>query len=238
MEKNSQLIMSSKSPLFKAIVKGHVSDVAQILSTIKINPNNIVDTFNKQNVYFYTALIKEDIPALKLIKYFKLKGINPLRKDKNQQTCLFYACREGKKSCCNYLINKCKLNINDKDIFGQTPIFYCIRGNKLNTTKLMLKLGADINVQDIFGQTCLFYAIKESYNDLVELLIWAGAKIEVVDKSGRTPYMFAKSNGYDDICDILAKNGAKDYDNKIGYRSPFCKIDEKKGVFILHNINN
>ena len=223
MEQNSQLIMSSKSPLFKATVKGYLPDIDNILSTLKIHPNSIIDSFNNQNTFFYSALIKEDSQALEIFKYFYSKGINPSKKDKNEQTCLFYACREGKKLCCNYLVNKCKLNINEKDIFGQTPIFYCVRGNKINTTKLMIKLGADLNIQDIFGQTCLYYAIKESHKDLVELLLWAGAKVDMIDKSGRSPYIFAKCYGCDDICDILVKNGSKDFDIAFGYKSPFCK---------------
>ena len=223
MEKNSQIIMSSKSPLFKAIIKGYLPDIDSIFSTLKIHPNNIIDTFNNQNTFFYSALIKDDNQALKVFKYFYSKGINPSKKDKNEQTCLFYTCREGKKICCNYLVNKCKLNINDKDIFGQTAIFYCVRGNKINTTKLMIKLGADLNIQDIFGQSCLYYAIKESYKDIVELLLWAGAKVDMIDKSGRSPYIFAKCYGCDDICDILVKNGSKDFDIGFGYKSPFCK---------------
>ena len=223
MEKNSQIIMSSKSPLFKAIVKGYLPDIDYILSTLKIPPNSIIDSFNNQNTFFYSALIKDDNQALKVFKYFYSKGINPSKKDKNEQTCLFYTCREGKKICCNYLVNKCKLNINEKDIFGQTAIFYCVRGNKINTTKLMIKLGADLNIQDIFGQSCLYYAIKESYKDIVELLLWAGAKVDMIDKSGRSPFIFAKCYGCDDICDILVKNGSKDFDIGFGYKSPFCK---------------
>ena len=238
MEKNSQIIMSSKSPLFKAIIKGYLPDIDYILSTLKIHPNSVIDSFNNQNIFFYSALINDDNQALKVFKYLHSKGINPSKKDKNEQTCLFYTCREGKKICCNYLVNKCKLNINDKDIFGQTAIFYCVRGNKINTTKLMIKLGADLNIQDIFGQSCLYYAIKESYKDIVELLLWAGAKVDLIDKSGRSPYIFAKCCGCDDICDILVKNGSKDYDIGLGYKSPFCKesldfnIKEKKNYYL------
>ena len=72
MEKNSQIIMSSKSPLFKAIVKGYLPDIDYILSTLKVHPNSIIDSFNNQNTFFYSALIKDDNQALKVFKYLNV----------------------------------------------------------------------------------------------------------------------------------------------------------------------
>lgn len=60
------------------------------------------------------------------MKFFIEQGVNPLEKDKIHQTPLYYASREGKLKCCQFLISKgCPLN--DKDLYHQTPLYYACR---------------------------------------------------------------------------------------------------------------
>jgi hypothetical protein len=147
--------------------------------------------------------------------------VNPGIKDHLKQTCLYYTCREGKNQCSKYLVEECGLNANEIDIYGQTPIYYCVRDNKLETVKLMIELGTNINIEDVYGQTCLFYAIRENHFEIVELLIQKGANVNQVDKKKRTPYSYAEKFNYQNICDLLIQNGA----NK-----PISKINaEKRG---------
>jgi len=69
------------------------------------------------------------------------------------------------------LLLEAGLNLNDEDIYGQTPLFYAAKENRLNIIhKLMEKKGnfdsnlVDANHMDkIAQQTPLFYAAREGH---------------------------------------------------------------------------
>lgn len=50
-------------------------------------------------------------------------GADPKYKDQNDQTVLFYACRDGKLNCCKILLEN-GIAIEEQDMYGQTPLFY------------------------------------------------------------------------------------------------------------------
>lgn len=113
--------------------------------------------------------------------------MDPFFKDKNNQTCLYYASREGKYLLCKYLIQQCNLPVNEKDIFGQTPIYYACREGRLEVLKLLIESGSDINLEDNYGQTCLFYAVKQNHLEVVEFLVEKGININKIDKMNSSP---------------------------------------------------
>lgn len=67
------------------------------------------------------------------MKYFKDLGVDPLLKDKLHQTCLYYTCREGKYNTSKFLIEECHLPVNEKDVYGQTPIYYAASTGNIKT---------------------------------------------------------------------------------------------------------
>ena len=207
--------------ILNSIEEGDLEKIQANLEKYSIDIQALIDPLKGQNAFFMAALIKDDSHALEIFKYLKSKGVNPGIKDHLKQTCLYYTCREGKNQCSKYLVEECGLNANEIDIYGQTPIYYCVRDNKLETVKLMIELGTNINIEDVYGQTCLFYAIRENHFEIVELLIQKGANVNQVDKKKRTPYSYAEKFNYQNICDLLIQNGA----NK-----PISKINaEKRG---------
>jgi hypothetical protein len=207
--------------ILNSIEEGDLTKIQANLEKYSIDIKALKDPVKDQNAFFMAALIKDDSQALEIFKYLKSKEVNPGIKDHLKQTCLYYTCREGKNQCSKYLVEECGLNANEIDIYGQTPIYYCVRDNKLETVKLMIELGTNINIEDVYGQTCLFYAIRENHFEIVELLIQKGANVNQVDKKKRTPYSYAEKFNYQNICDLLIQNGA----NK-----PISKINaEKRG---------
>jgi ankyrin repeat protein len=52
--------------------------------------------------------------------------VDPLAKDKIQQTSIYYAAREGKLNACKYLLEK-GVALNEPDLYHQTPIYYAAR---------------------------------------------------------------------------------------------------------------
>ena len=207
--------------ILNSIEEGDLAKIQANLEKYSIDIKALKDPVKDQNAFFMAALIKDDSQALEIFKYLKSKEVNPRLKDILKQTCLYYTCREGKNLCSKYLVEECGLNVNEIDIYGQTPIYYCVRDNKIETVKLMIELGTNINIEDEYGQNCLFYAIRENHFEIVELLIQKGANVNQVDKKKRTPYSFAEKFNYQNICDLLLQSGA----NK-----PISKINaEKRG---------
>ena len=207
--------------ILNSIEEGDVNKIQSNIDKYSIDIRALIDRQFNQNAYFKASLIKDDSKALEVFKYLKSKGLSPNLKDKFEQTCLYYTCREGLNQCTKFLVEEGGLNVNEIDAYGQTPIYYCVRDHKIETVNLMIELGANINIEDKYGQTCLFYAIREGHFDIVELLIQKGANVNQVDKKKRTPYSFAEKYNLQNICDLLLNNGA----NK-----PISKINaEKRG---------
>ena len=207
--------------ILNSVEEGNLVTIQSNLEKYSIDIKALKDPIKGQNAFFMAALIKDDSQALEIFKYLKSKEVDPSIKDKLEQTCLYYTCREGKNLCSKYLVEECGLNVNEIDVYGQTPIYYCVRDNKIETVKLMIELGTNINIEDLYGQTCLFYAIREGHYDIVELLVNKGANVNQVDKKKRTPYSYAEKYNLQNICDLLLQNGA----NK-----PISKINaEKRG---------
>ena len=191
--------------ILNSVQEGDLTKIQSNLEKYCIDVTALKDIQKNQNAFFSAALIKDDDQALEVFKFLKSKGLSPNLKDKFEQTCLYYTCREGKNLSSRYLVEECGLNANEIDIYGQTPIYYSVRDHKLETVKEMIDLGANINIEDKYGQTCLFYAIREGHYDIVELLIEKGANVNQVDKKKRTPYSFAEKYNFQNICDLLLK---------------------------------
>ena len=218
---SNQIDPTLSKMILNSVQEGDLSKIQSNLEKYNLDISVLKDRQKDQNAFFAASLIKDDAQALEIFKYLKSKNVSPNLKDKFEQTCLYYTCREGKNLCSEYLVEECGLNVNEIDIYGQTPIYYCVRDHKLETVKLMIKLGTNINIEDKYGQNCLFYAIREGHIDIVELLIDKGVNVNQVDKKKRTPYSFAEKYNYQNICDLLLKKGA----NK-----PISKINaEKRG---------
>ena len=116
--------------ILKSVQEGNLETIQSNIDKYRVNMNYIIDKDNQQNAFFYCSLIKDENDALNICKYLKKIGVNPLFKDKHQQTCLYYTAREGKYLASKYLIEECHLPINERDIYGQNPIYYSVRGGK------------------------------------------------------------------------------------------------------------
>ena len=71
----------------------------------------------------------------------------------------------------DFLIEKCKININDVDENGQTPLIYTCSINPVwcgVNADLFVKYGADITIQDNQNKTAYYYARKCQNRDAIE----------------------------------------------------------------------
>lgn len=85
-----------------------------------------------------------------------------------------------------------KVNINIKDINGDTPLFWAVTHNDFQSAKLLVKGGAELNEQDEYGFTFLHDAVDKGYNEIAYAFIHEPAiKLDLQDKLGRTPLCIA-----------------------------------------------
>ena len=229
--------------VLRSVQDGDLNAIKQNAEKYNLNMNLLIDKENQQNSFFYCALIKEDIDALNICKYLVEIGVNYALKDKHEQTCLYYTVREGKYETSKYLIEICKLPINERDIYGQNPIYYAAREGHIKLCELLVEKGTDINLEDKYGQTCIFYAIREGHLNIVEFLIKHGANVNKTDKKKQTPVSYAMKVGQIQIMELLKANGGMAPESKTKNKT-HNKKNHKKSDFEENsksennNINN
>ena len=216
--------------ILKSVQEGNLETIQSNIDKYRVNMNYIIDKDNQQNAFFYCSLIKDENNALNICKYLKKIGVNPLFKDKHQQTCLYYTAREGKYLASKYLIEECHLPINESDIYGQNPIYYSVREGKMNLCELFVEKGADINLEDKFGQTCIFYAVRTGHYDIVKFLIKNGANINKIDKKKQTPVSLAVKMNHDKIVDLLVEKGAIKPEKKINEKEKKNNLTKNQNI--------
>jgi len=64
------------------------------------------------------------------------------------------------------------LDLNETDLYGQTPVYYVAKENRLNIIHKLIEHKVDLNVKDLIaGQTPLFYAAKEGHLEMCKILV-------------------------------------------------------------------
>lgn len=214
--------------LIKTIKDGSIDQIKNYIERYGLDVKIIRDTQLDQNCLFFCTLIKDNDTALQALELFVERGVDPNQKDKINQTCLYYAARESKFSCCKFLLEK-GVPVNEQDVYLQTPIYYAAREGATQICELFVNAGADVNIEDKYGQTCLYYAIKQGKEETVEFLIKSGADVNKLDKKKISCYHHALKNDKPNIAEILVKYGASTeiYDPKKAKQKQKHDYEEK-----------
>ena len=137
--------------------------------------------------------------------------------DPNDGVSLHTACKYNDISSVETLV-KCGASVNDRDVEGNTPLYY---GGYNTTLTLLSEFKCDpnvINKQDISPLHC---ACIEGDSKKVGLLIEYGARVNNKNAQGNTPLELAVQNENDEVASLLLNN-----DELI------CSIDLIKGKFL------
>lgn len=153
---------------------------------------------------FFAAQRPNDEEALAVAKVLVDEhGIcDPSHRDRMNQTCLFYAARDGNSRLCEYLVRR-GCDANGRDSHLQTCLFYAAREGRTEALQTLMKLGADPNIPDLNGQTALFYAAREGKLGAVQILLTYGANPSLKDKQRRSALTFARQGGHVDVIKLL-----------------------------------
>lgn len=172
---------------------------------------------------------------VELKKYLQYNSMNIF--DENKRGLLHYATIGRANLCINTLIDF-GINVEHKDVLGQTAIFdAAIKGN-LGVLKILIRKNCDVNVQDNYGNIPLFYAIKTNNKPVVDLLFDKSSNnIRNNNKEDASliaiKYNYHNLNKFittDDICD--ANN-----DTLLHYAAKYNNLNLVKQFINRYNVN-
>eukprot|EP01130_Rhizamoeba_saxonica_P010181 TRINITY_DN4171_c0_g1_i1.p1 TRINITY_DN4171_c0_g1~~TRINITY_DN4171_c0_g1_i1.p1 ORF type:complete len:945 (+),score=215.29 TRINITY_DN4171_c0_g1_i1:19-2853(+) len=127
--------------------------------------------------------------------------------DSNNRNPLHYAAAFGKYSLIPKLLNT--YDINGKDTYGATPLFWAIWGGHQNTVQSLLSSSADPNILSNGGISCVHLAaLTQNENILLEILSTMGDPNSLTSR-GDTALFYACALGNRSLCDILTGSGTE-----------------------------
>ena len=168
--------------------------------------------------------LKQQIQELKLIKgsYF-----TPIRKcPQNFRSDIFKAISEGDLKSVQYLYEHMHIDIEAKNIDGNTPLLYAVsRGKKYISRYLIENADADLHAKNKYGRNILHLACANGRSNLLEHLLDAyGLESSLNDKdlNGNTPLHRAAYFGKSvKTIQILLKRNADKYKKNNFGQTPY-----------------
>ncbi|XP_062583229.1 uncharacterized protein LOC134245000 [Saccostrea cucullata] len=188
-----------ETALYISCKKGHYKTVQWLL---KRNAD-----INIRNHDGYTPLIvAAEHGHNKTISILIENNANINEKDRNGQNPLVHAVRERLLSTVLYLVKLA--DINAKDSFGRSSLWYAIENRDFDISTALIKRGAFINQQDNSGLTPLHAACAAGHVDAVSFLLERGADVNCIDFKMRTPLWISSHTLQRDISETLLHSNA------------------------------
>lgn len=209
---NAQLGQSYNSTQLVAgltalIRKGNLSEILAYIGRHNLDVAKVTEGSFRHTCLYFAALIADPEAAFQVTKALVERGVPPGYTDVLNQTVLYYAAREGKVKCAEYLISL-KCDVNHRDQYGQTPLYYAARDGHYELVNKLIQAGSNVNNVDANGQTALFYAAREGRRNVCELLINCGINVNKQDNHKQTALHWAKKYNRTEVVELLLSHGA------------------------------
>ncbi|XP_037415610.1 uncharacterized protein LOC119278357 [Triticum dicoccoides] len=129
-------------------------------------------------------------------------------RDSERRTALHFAAAEGHTGVCAYLVQTLGVDVNPRDLHGETPLYISIKNGHVGTANLLLTNGADPRIKSLLGITTLHQAAIRGDLELVMILLENGVKLNSHSYTMGTPLACAVKSGSFPCFDALVKVGA------------------------------
>jgi len=191
-------------PLFAALATGSkeaFQAFVDVLSKDRLPGSN----FNKTQTHYYED--REDLNLRREFQFPKRRNV------------LSYLAELGNVAILELLLSTGRVDINEKDKDGRTPLSSAAEKGHEVVVKLLLSTGkAEVDAKDKDGRTSLSLAVANRHEAVVKLLLSTGkVNINTKDKDGRTPFSIAVEKGHEAVFKLLLSTGKVDIDAKDKY---------------------
>lgn len=154
------------------------------------------------------AISSDDLEGLKAILQDKRKV---RAKNERGSTCLHIASYLGKLDAAREIFshrNVVKIDIDDADIWGYTPLHNAAYNNHAEVVQFLLRRGADINACNKKNMTPLHLAVMRGHMPVVQELVQRTAHIDALNDTDCTPLHLAILYAHTPIAIYLIDRGA------------------------------
>jgi ankyrin repeat protein len=100
-------------------------------------------------------------------------------------------------------------NVNQRGMFGDTPLHVVTNWGDLHSVGVLLDAGADVNAKGEDGYTPLHCATSRGHREIVKLLLERGASTDIRNDEGRRPVDIAVARHRDEIAGMLEAHAQK-----------------------------
>ena len=202
---NCQAKMSMRTPLIRACDQGNLDLVRLLLAQNNLN-FGLTDERRRSALH---SASEQSVNILELLlnNPLNLLGLNTVQIQ--ARTALHLAIIRQKYDNAQCLLRCQGIDVNIRDIYGRTPLFYLIQKwnnttEEMETLELFCNHELDIDEQDNRGKTLLHHACVKTV-DLVRKLLQLFPDINVLirDENGETPSEFARQLGHYQIMEEI-----------------------------------
>lgn len=196
---------SAETPLFQALVKGHLDTAAELVAQgASVTDRRVSD----QTPLMWAASYGDE----RLVSAILARGAGPDDHDRNGATPLIWAAQDGHTGAVRILLaagadpHRALRGAGFPD--GRTALHLAASNGHAGVVAALLDGGADVDGRAATGSTPLHEACEENQAAVVRLLLDRGAGVDPVADDGRTPLMAAVMRGLPTLVDTLLAAGA------------------------------
>jgi ankyrin repeat protein len=147
-----------------------------------------------------------DTEETEIVKLLLNNGADMSDKDTYHQTVYTYTASIGDVELMEFLFQKSKENISQKDL--NLSLCEASYNGHEDIVKLLLEKGAEVNNSWNLGENALMKAARRNFPKVVKLLCNSGADLEKSDSKGNTALQYAAYEGSLDVVKLLLEYGA------------------------------
>lgn len=163
------------------------------------------------------------------LKRMHNENISMELKDHEGRTLLHVACRIGSIELVQFLLEDAKVNVNEVDISGHTPLYLAIMRDFIAICELLVAKGGEIRSKPNVIAQALCEAVIVADLVKIKLFIQAGVNLQVCDFQGRNLAHAAVVCGQVDAIRFLKENCKFDWDCKDTFGDTPRNMAEKLG---------
>lgn len=197
---NPDFVHNARTALSYAAEYGHITIVAMLLKTHKVDPN-AADQYERTPLT-YASMNGHEAVAKLLVED---KRVNPNVAGASGFTPMLIAAKRKASRIVALLLENSPADVNTRDQNNRTALYLAAAGGDDATVDVLLKCTrTKVDIKDTRGQTPLHIAVQGGHVGSVQLLLSSGrAMIEAKDESGYTPLHcapLARAN-----CDVVMR---------------------------------